>query len=163
MKKMICLVLALVFLCSAAYASDFPPNRLYNFAKSEGYFFLLPQGFELLGSEDDVSVYQNAAGESVSVMSYAEESNFGNESTQAILDEMDRIYANAFGSDWAGMFYGEKSGGCYKIGSIMFGDSDFMIIAINETHAAIIIIQNLDLSNGYDLPYGIFKTLSSIE
>ena len=163
MKKILCIILSVFMFASTAYASGSSYNDLYNIVEMGNYFFCLPDGFYEVSNDGTISIYQNDNDELLAVSAEPSELDFSDVSNDEALSLMDSIFAESFGDEWAGALYSEKSGGCYKVGSILMGSNGFIIVAATETSLATVVFQNLDLSNGYDLPHGVFKTLSFVE
>lgn len=161
MKKIIFVFSLILLLFSSAYASETVEfNQRYHFVECDPFFFVCPEGFSFdgqmwsNGSEFFSCEYQKGSiGDLLT----------GNDAD--ILHKLDAVFSSAFGEPWCGALYAEKSGGCYKIGSLVqYEDAEiFFIVAACSEGTLVVMCSPADTSSGMDLAHGIFKTISYAE
>lgn len=164
MKRICAFVLVFCTLFSCAYAVDtLHSNERYPFVSCGPFWFVVPSGFKLDKTHIGDPMYINSAGElfGFTYVPGAAAHLISEDTEETLRDLESLVKIGSAGDQWAGTLYAEKSGGCYKIGSLLKNDPvGFAIAAICPEGYLFIGISPANSSSGMDLAHGIFKTLS---
>ena len=164
MKRICSFVIAFCMLFSFAYAVDtMHSNERYPFISCGPFWFIPPNGFVLERSSTGDPIYTNANGEMFMFhFTGGDTSHLISENHNQTLQNLEEIAERGIGKElWAGALYAEKSGGCYKVGSLIKDDlRSFSIAALCPEGFLFVVSTPTNTSSGMDLAHGIFKTLS---